>query len=80
MRVGSRLRERVLRAAAGCFDHRLMMDCIVPGGVAADLAPDGAAQLHDLLTEIGRIFIENSRHHAGLIASAIARRLSAVTA
>jgi thioredoxin reductase (NADPH) len=29
--------------------------------------------------EIGRIFIENSRHHAGLIASAIARRLSAVT-
>jgi thioredoxin reductase (NADPH) len=31
-------------------------------------------------TEIGRIFIENSRHHAGLIASAIARRLSAVTA
>ncbi|HYT31022.1 MAG TPA: YpdA family putative bacillithiol disulfide reductase [Thermoanaerobaculia bacterium] len=30
-------------------------------------------------TEIGRIFIENSRHHAGLIASAIARRLSAVT-
>lgn len=31
-------------------------------------------------TEIGRIFIENSRHHAGLIASAIARRLSAVSA
>src|SRR5215813_14121425 len=31
-------------------------------------------------TEIGRIFIENSRHHAGLIASAIARKLSAVTA
>ena len=30
-------------------------------------------------TEIGRIFIENGRHHAGLIASAIARRLSAVT-
>jgi thioredoxin reductase (NADPH) len=31
-------------------------------------------------TEIGRIFIENSRHHAGLIACAIARRLSIVTA
>jgi Ni,Fe-hydrogenase III large subunit len=49
------LRERVLRAAAG-FGHRLMMDAVVPGGVAADLAPDGAAQLRDLLTEIGRLF------------------------
>jgi thioredoxin reductase (NADPH) len=29
-------------------------------------------------TEIGHIFIENSRHHAGRIASAIARRLQAV--
>ena len=32
------LRERVLRAADGCFGHRLMMDRIVPGGVARDLA------------------------------------------
>jgi Ni,Fe-hydrogenase III large subunit len=31
------LRERVLRACADCFGHRLMMDRIVPGGVAADL-------------------------------------------
>jgi thioredoxin reductase (NADPH) len=30
--------------------------------------------------EIGRIFIENSRHHAGKIASAIARRLKEVAA
>ncbi len=29
--------------------------------------------------EIGRIFIENSRHHAGMIAAAIARRLEAAT-
>ena len=35
------LRERTLRAAAACFSHRLMMDCVVPGGVAIDLAPDG---------------------------------------
>jgi Ni,Fe-hydrogenase III large subunit len=34
------LRERVLRCAADCFGHRLMMDCIVPGGVATDLASD----------------------------------------
>jgi thioredoxin reductase (NADPH) len=30
--------------------------------------------------EVGRIFIENSRHHAGLIAAAIARRLAPVSA
>jgi Ni,Fe-hydrogenase III large subunit len=50
------LRERTLRAAAGSFGHRLMMDCVVPGGVAADLSPDGTAQIRDLLTEIGRRF------------------------
>ena len=32
------LRERVLRRAYAVFGHRLMMDRIVPGGVAADLA------------------------------------------
>ena len=31
-----------LRAAEACFGHRLMMDAIVPGGVARDIAPDGA--------------------------------------
>ena len=31
------LREEVLRAAAACFGHRLMMDCGVPGGVSTDL-------------------------------------------
>ena len=38
------LRERVLRAADACFGHRLMMDRVVPGGVAADLDADGAAR------------------------------------
>ena len=38
------LRERVLRAADACFGHRLMMDRIVPGGVAADLAPTARAR------------------------------------
>jgi Ni,Fe-hydrogenase III large subunit len=48
------LRELVLRAAVACFGHRLMMDRIVPGGVAADLAPDGAEKLRALLSEIRR--------------------------
>jgi Ni,Fe-hydrogenase III large subunit len=46
------LRERVLRAAAICFGHRLMMDCIVPGGVACDLSNTGAATLRGLLREL----------------------------
>jgi Ni,Fe-hydrogenase III large subunit len=52
------LRERVLRAADGCFGHRLMMDCIVPGGVARDLAPGGIGQVRALLAEIGGRFPE----------------------
>jgi Ni,Fe-hydrogenase III large subunit len=39
------LREQVLRAAGAAFGHRLMMDCIVPGGVAADLTAGGAAAI-----------------------------------
>ena len=39
------LRERVLRAADACFGHRLMMDRIVPGGVARDLAADGDGRI-----------------------------------
>ncbi|MSO68101.1 MAG: hydrogenase expression protein HypE [Pseudolabrys sp.] len=50
------LRERTLRAAEACFGHRLMMDVIVPGGVACDLAAGGAAQLKSLLTEVRRVF------------------------
>jgi Ni,Fe-hydrogenase III large subunit len=46
------LRERVLRCAAACFGHRLMMDCIVPGGVANDLTPDGTAGIRALIDEI----------------------------
>jgi Ni,Fe-hydrogenase III large subunit len=35
------LREAALRAAAAAFGHRLMMDRIVPGGVACDLTDGG---------------------------------------
>jgi Ni,Fe-hydrogenase III large subunit len=50
------LRERVLRAAEACFGHRLMMDVIVPGGVARDLAADGAAALRALVVELRKRF------------------------
>ncbi len=48
------LRERVLRAADACFGHRLMMDVIIPGGVAHDLAEAGSETLDDTLGEIRR--------------------------
>jgi len=44
------LREQMLRAADACFGHRLMMDCVVPGGVRGDLAAGCAERLTALLT------------------------------
>ncbi|MPZ58255.1 MAG: hydrogenase expression protein HypE, partial [Rhizobiales bacterium] len=52
------LREQTLRASDACFGHRLMMDCVVPGGVARDLAAGGATQVAALLQEVRRIFPE----------------------
>jgi Ni,Fe-hydrogenase III large subunit len=46
------LRERILRAADACFGHRLMMDRIIPGGVARDIAADGGTHVKDTLAEI----------------------------
>jgi Ni,Fe-hydrogenase III large subunit len=45
------LRERVLRAADAAFGHRLMMDRVTPGGVAADLGADGEKQIRAMLQE-----------------------------
>jgi Ni,Fe-hydrogenase III large subunit len=50
------LRERTLRAADACFGHRLMMDRVVPGGVANDLGAGGMAAVTALLAEVRRIF------------------------
>src|SRR5450631_2013983 len=50
------LRERVLRAAEACFGHRLMMDAIIPGGVARDIPAGGATHLQALLIEVRRTF------------------------
>ena len=52
------LRELVLRAANACFGHRLMMDRVVPGGVAADLTAEGVSHLRALVAEIRRRFPE----------------------
>ncbi len=52
------VRERVLRAAQACFGHRLMMDCVVPGGVAADLVDTGSARLRGLVGEVRSAYPE----------------------
>ena len=50
------LRERVLRAADAAFGHRLMMDRIVPGGLAVDLRAEGIAAILALVAEVRRLF------------------------
>jgi Ni,Fe-hydrogenase III large subunit len=83
------LRERVLRAANGAFGHRLMMDCIVPGGVAVNLASDAAADLKVLVAEIRRHFpplvelydnttsLQDRTVATGVLAPALARQFGA---
>ncbi len=48
-----RRREMLLRASGLGFGHRLMMDCVVPGGVAAGLDPAGTAGIRDALDGVG---------------------------
>ncbi len=83
------LRERVLRSAAQCFGHRLMMDRIVPGGVTADLDASGAAAIHALVAEVkGRIAkladlydktasLQDRTVTTGIVAPELARRFGA---
>ena len=60
-------REALLRAALAAFGHRLMMDQVVPGGVAADIAPGGAeailravAPLAEELPELIGLYVTSS--------------------
>jgi Ni,Fe-hydrogenase III large subunit len=50
------LRERALRAAAAAFGHRLMMDCILPGGVVADAGNSGIEAVRSTIADIQRAF------------------------
>jgi Ni,Fe-hydrogenase III large subunit len=83
------LRERVLRCAAACFGHRLMMDCIVPGGVAVDLPADGDAGIRSLVDEIRARFpalvelydktasLQDRTVGTGILSAELARRFGA---
>jgi Ni,Fe-hydrogenase III large subunit len=52
------LRERVLAACDRAFGHRLMMDRIIPGGVAQDISSDGGAAIVTTLDDIAPRFEE----------------------
>ncbi|WP_119391082.1 hydrogenase large subunit [Taklimakanibacter lacteus] len=52
------LREHVLRTAHACFGHRLMMDRIVPGGVAADMTEEGGTRIRSLIATVNGTFPE----------------------
>ncbi len=45
-------RERLCAAAQAAFGHRLMMDAVIPGGVAGDISTGGAAAVLDALTAL----------------------------
>lgn len=44
--------EAMRRAANVAFGHRLMMDCVVPGGVAVDIAPGGGEGVSRALSDV----------------------------
>jgi Ni,Fe-hydrogenase III large subunit len=50
----SRLKEDVLRLNGRAFGHRLLMDVIVPGGVAHDLAVDAATGMRTQCKSLAR--------------------------
>lgn len=48
-----RLRELWLRENQAFFGHRLMMDCIVPGGVRCDISAEAVARIQQTLVSCG---------------------------
>ncbi|MBI5232834.1 MAG: NADH-quinone oxidoreductase subunit C [Deltaproteobacteria bacterium] len=84
------LRERLLRTNKRLFGHRLMMDCIVPGGVVFDLRPEDreamiaeSNAILDVLERLVIIYEENASladrvHGAGILSPEIAKELGVV--
>ncbi len=82
------LREEVLAAADLAFGHRLMRDCIVPGGVAVNLKKEGEARLRTLvatiaerLPELVAIYddtpsLQDRMVTTGIVTAALARRFA----
>jgi len=83
------LRELVLRASGTAFGHRLMMDRVIVGGVAADLHSAGASGIHDTLNRIRERFprlvelydntasLQDRTAATGILSSALAQKFGA---
>jgi Ni,Fe-hydrogenase III large subunit/NADH:ubiquinone oxidoreductase subunit C len=48
----TRLKEEWVRASLAAFGHRFMMDCVVPGGVVADIGPERAREIEEHATKL----------------------------
>jgi Ni,Fe-hydrogenase III large subunit len=66
------LRETVLQASEAAFGHRLMMDGVVPGGVASDIAVGGPQAVRRALGTVALQLASIRRQHDG---SALSSRL-----
>jgi Ni,Fe-hydrogenase III large subunit len=65
----SRLREDWLRLSHAVFGHRMMMDCVVPGGVVCDMVPahmDSLSQQCDVIEREVRCLAAVYEEHPGL--------------
>ncbi|NJO35051.1 MAG: hydrogenase expression protein HypE, partial [Rhodospirillales bacterium] len=83
------IREDILQTAGMYFGHRLMMDRIVPGGVAGDLASEGTAAIRKLLDRCETAFaavvrvydntpsLQDRTVTTGLVTAELARRFAA---
>jgi Ni,Fe-hydrogenase III large subunit len=82
-------REDVLAVAQACFGHRLMMDCIVPGGVSVDLTAESVGRIRSLLmrfeqtrAEILRVYdslpsLQDRTVTTGIVSPELARQYAA---
>jgi Ni,Fe-hydrogenase III large subunit len=83
------LREQVLRASDACFGHRLMMDCVIPGGMRCDLNPEGLHAVQALIATIRKRFpdlvevydntasLKDRTVDTGILSEALARQYAA---
>lgn len=83
------LRERTLRAAETAFGHRLMMDAVIPGGMAGDITPAGVTAVRTLVKtarasfpELIRLYddttsIQNRTVGTGIVKETLVRRFGA---
>ncbi len=83
------LREQLLQLCGELFGHRLMMDTILPGGIAVDLDQRGAGRLRDLTRSLASRFerlvriyedtpsLQDRTVTTGILAPALARRFAA---